>query len=325
MRVSNIKKHSAFTMLELIFVIVILGIVASIGSQIIVDVYESYITQRAVHRSSIKTELAATQLVNRLAYSIPGTVIGRFDNNNFVSIENMPLAAPLPTILEWIGYDNDGFGAIDGTTNQGRRPRWSGYCDVTASTINQLSTPGSRLTQLNAIIQNLSAVTGVAQTSLGNAAVIFPHDNPDTLAHSVGFAEAVRSFTNVHPIARNAVNNTHLDLAPHVNRTIHEHYKLAWTAYAVVPGTALTAAQKTARGFPAADNTNVFDLQLCYDYQPWAGERHNNGATCQTLLRNVSVFRFTGTGSTLRFKICQREIIGENFTINTCKEKAVIR
>ncbi|MEA1879308.1 MAG: prepilin-type N-terminal cleavage/methylation domain-containing protein, partial [Campylobacterota bacterium] len=39
---SNIKNKYAFTMLELVFVIVILGIVASIGAQVIAKTYEAY-------------------------------------------------------------------------------------------------------------------------------------------------------------------------------------------------------------------------------------------------------------------------------------------
>lgn len=66
-------------MLELIFVIIILGIVSSIGSQIIVQVYESYIVQRAQYRATMKTELALTQIANRLRYAIPGTVISRLN------------------------------------------------------------------------------------------------------------------------------------------------------------------------------------------------------------------------------------------------------
>ncbi len=46
--------RSAFSMLELIFVIVILGIVSSIGAELIAKVYENYIVQRALHRSSLK-------------------------------------------------------------------------------------------------------------------------------------------------------------------------------------------------------------------------------------------------------------------------------
>jgi len=66
--------RSALTMIELIFVIVILGIVSSIGAEIIANTYESYIIQRAEYRASMKTELALNQIANRLRYAIPGTV-----------------------------------------------------------------------------------------------------------------------------------------------------------------------------------------------------------------------------------------------------------
>ncbi len=51
------KKSHAFTMLELIMVIVILGIVSSIGSSLIAKTFESYIVQRALHKASMATEL----------------------------------------------------------------------------------------------------------------------------------------------------------------------------------------------------------------------------------------------------------------------------
>jgi len=64
------QSKKAFSMLELVFVIAILGIVASISSSVIVQVYESYIMQRAVHNASIDTELAINQITNRLTYRI---------------------------------------------------------------------------------------------------------------------------------------------------------------------------------------------------------------------------------------------------------------
>jgi len=313
MRHQPLRTKAAFTMLELIFVIVILGIVSSIGAEVIAKVYESYITQRAIHRSSVKTELTATQLANRLAYSIPGTVIGRVDNNTFNALENIPAATTDRNILEWIGYDSDSFGAIDSgaATGLSRSPVWSGYCDVlgTASK-NNLSTPGSRLTDLTGIIGNLSGST------IADAAIVFPDSYN---AHTLGYAETTRSTTGIHTVSGNT-GNTVLTLdAIAGTRTIKEHYKLAWTAYAIVP---TVVTDQVARGFQAGDN--IWDLTLYYDYQPWDGENYSNGSS-QILLRNVSVFNFTGTGNTIRFKICQRESIGGTFSINTCKEKAVIR
>ena len=194
-------RRDAFSMLELVFVIVILAIVASIGSQIIVKVYDSYITQRAIHRSSLKTELAATQLANRLAYSIPGTVIGRSQANPLVfnAVENIPVNAERD-ILEWIAYDSDSFGAVDNPAGTGlqRSPVWSGYADVdaiiAAGNRDEVLTPGSRLTDLAAIIGNLSG----GGSNVANTAVFFPDGYH---AHNVGYIEAARDFNGSHQVA----------------------------------------------------------------------------------------------------------------------------
>lgn len=302
------KLRKAFSMVELIFVIVVLGIVSSIASEIVVKIYASYLTQRAVHNSSLKTELAATQLVNRLTYSIPGTIIGRLSAAVYDPIDTIPLGSTRTT-LEWIGYDADGFGAAG--TGTDARPVWSGYCDVNASSLNALSTPGSRLTDLSTIIGNLSGST------LANAAVFFP----DTYtAMTVGF-QGGTSNAGANLVAGNTGATTlNLDAGP-TGRIIKEHYKLAWTAYAVVP-VQLANDVKVARGFQASDT--LWDLKLYYDYQPWEGENYLNGSS-QTLLTNVSVFNFRGIGDTIRFKVCQRENVGGTYSINTCKEKAVIR
>ncbi len=297
---------SAFTMIELILVIVILGIVASIGSQIIVQVYDGYITQRAVHRSSTKTELAALQLANRLTYSIPGTVIARkgsiFEAIEYSSEDN--------ATLEWIGYDADGFEAITADTALGRRPIWSGYCDVDSSTKDSIITPASRLSKLDATISYLRP--DGSTTSISDAALFFPLDID--IAHQVGYDETTIGTSAVEPISTISGDET-ITLDTKTTRTIKEHYKLAWTAYAIVPSNPHTMSGTTGI---------VHDLNLWYDYQPWDGESYSDGKSF-TLIRNVSVFRFTGTGNTIRFKICQRENIGDGFTINTCKEKAVTR
>ncbi len=291
-----------FTMLELIFVIVILGIVASIGSQIIVQVYESYLTQRAVHRSSIKTELAAVQISNRLTYSITGTIIGRKAANDFRAIENIPIGTTDYEILEWISADEDSFGAIG--------PAWSGYCDVNASSKDSLSTPGSTLSSLNAIISNLS--TSTPATGIGNSAILFPSSYT---ARTVGFWDGAAGDTDgIHPVS-GRTGDTTLLLDTKTARTIKEHYKLAWSAYAIVPTNPHVMPNTTG---------TVYDLELWYDYQPWEGEAYTDGSNT-VLIRNISVFKFTGSANTIRFKICQRENIGGNYTINTCKEKAVIR
>ena len=88
-------KQKAFTLLEVIIVILILGIVASIGSGIIANVYENYLLQRATYRASLKTELAAQQIANLLSYRIPHTTIAK--NPNKFASKNIGLKPILST------------------------------------------------------------------------------------------------------------------------------------------------------------------------------------------------------------------------------------
>jgi len=275
--------RSGFSMIELIFVIIILGIVSSIGAEIIANVYEGYIIQRAQQRASIKTELAAIQIANRLAYAIPGTVVRKSTLNDGSPTDiNVP-GVPTDIILQWVGSDADSFKAINNTAAvTRRRPGWNGFCDVDNSPLGgtNISTPGSNLGLARTIIANLGGAI--------NAAAIFYEAN-NTLqrigVNAVGTAGETIALDG-------AVN------------TISEHYKLAWTSYAL---------EAQAGG----------DLVLHYNFNPQRGVAV--AGSSQILLRNVSTFEFTGDGRTIRFKICVREDLGGGLAqgIATCKEKAV--
>ena len=275
--------RSGFSMIELILVIIILGIVSSIGADIIANVYESYIIQRAQHRASIKTELASIEIANRLAYAIPGTVVRKsaLDDTSPTDINEPGVVAD--KILQWVGSDADSFKTIDNTAASTRhRPGWSGFCDVDATPLagTSISTPGSNLGLAATIIGNLGG-------NIDNASIFY-------MANNTLQSRGVSSATTAGEIIG-------LDTA--VN-TISEHYKLAWTSYAL---------EAKANG----------DLVLHYNFTPQRGV--NIAGSSEILLRNVSTFEFTGDGRTIRFKICTREDLGDGLAqgIAICKEKAV--
>ena len=200
----NIKNKLAFSMLELIFVIIILGIISSLGAEIIANVYESYIIQRAQHRSSIKTQLAMNQITNRLRYTIPGTL--------FISPSFGDTPIPLSQasggqydVIQWVAYDGDSFEAItaadSGTT---RRPGWSGFCDIDASSTTNISTPGSNFTLTNTIQGNLGGT--------GAFAVYFSDDSVPHYGTGADETITLGSATT----------------------RIVERYKLSWSSYALV-------------------------------------------------------------------------------------------
>jgi len=224
---------------ELIFVIIVLGIVASIGSAIIFNVYGGYISNKAQYNSSIKTELTLNQVANRLHYAIPSTIGYRQSKGGGFTLitagSSIPSAA---TVFQWVGYDGDSFEAIDSGTASGsqRRPGWSGLCDVDAYTKGSttLPTPGSNLGLANSIIQNLGG-------NIANAQIYFPDSSH-------------------YGISGGGNENITLDSAIPTGKDIYERYKLAWSSYALsvengdlylyydfapTPGASLSGAKKS--------------------------------------------------------------------------------
>jgi len=321
------KYRPGFTLLELILVIAILGIVASLGSSLIVKAYESYIMQRAVHRASLATELAATQLVNRLTYRINRTTVAKDPANpaDFVAVSDISTTGDsIHTALEWIAYDNDSFSAE-------QIPGWSAYCDVsdTNNSRAQFVTPGSDLSIADTIIDNLSQGSVKLFGSSGNRPAIFfsgPGSNAYDPANTVQYLpECMGLDYGTHDTScALAVSGQHSSGAHDLliftdaarkteQKYLYERYKLAWSAYALVP---------------VAMGGNLYELKLYYNYQPWLGsgnEYNSNTASSSTLLKNVSVFKFSESGGTLRFKICVQENVAGDRNITICKEKAVIR
>ncbi len=300
-----------FTMLELIFVIVILGIVASIGASLIAQVYESYIVQRALHRTSVKAELAAMQIANRLTYRISSSVIGRIPGGTFKPIDQLTAAdSDTHTALEWIAYDNDSFSAQS-------KPGWSGFCDVESNETNRtsISTPGSNL------LGSASVIIDKLGGDIDDAAIIFAGHEYNTtknyIANCMGFSDNT-CISRVNAVE----NNITISFEDNNSKVITDQYKLVWSAYAIVP-TEINGAELTDRGF----QDTVYDLALHYNYQPWNTNTSSSYADSEsnnTLVTNVESFRFVGKGDTIRFKICVVESIG-NTVIKSCKEKAVIR
>jgi prepilin-type N-terminal cleavage/methylation domain-containing protein len=301
--VNNFRK--ALSMIELIFVMVVLGIVASMGATIISQVYSNYINQRALYNSSIKTEIASSIIFNRLSYRLTNTTIGRnASNKNDIELVTNITDSDKYSILEWYGMAVDSFNAND----KDMRPAWNGFCDVDGSNRIQIATPGSNLTLLKDIIENIS------NSKISDLAIVFA-DPQYSSTKEYNFK--CMGYINSSCISRVSdldINLESFKLANNDSKRVVEQYKLIRSAYALVP-----VNKRDYHGTP------VFDLELRYDYQPWQGESYNDKDTSRGILvRNVSTFRFSGMGDTLRFKICVSENIG-NRNLTTCKEKAVIR
>jgi len=301
------QSKKAFSLIEVIFVLVILGIVASISSQIIVQVYENYIVQKAVYKVNTKTELAITQIVNRLNYQVENSALARDlkDSTNWVKLEDLNLVNDENlTVLEWIGYDNDSFSAAE-------TPYWSGVANYTTATNATIVTPGSSLNNVDTIIKNLSNNKVGLNGTVQHPALIFAPITGGIETQDPSCMGLIDNNTTcIFPVSEN--NGTSFTFENLQASTVTERYKLVWSAYSLVP-----KENKT---------THLYDLYLHSNYQPWEGEKYNDSNTLKKLLiSNVSTFKFTKNGGILQIKLCATENIGQDYNISTCKEKAIIR
>lgn len=309
----------AFSLIEVIFVLVILGIVASISSQIIVQVYESYILQNALYKTTTKTELVATQIVNRLTYSIMGTTIAKDPNTNgivekvdWIKLEDIPPYDNNFTTIEWIGYDNDSFSA-------GNTPYWSGIANYETASRDSFISPASQFSSVATIMSNLSKKESTSKVDLTNTKpaglLFFQQDNEyrNGLEYSP-LCMGLIDDTNTSCIFPVKIGSTDDNLTfTRVNepKIITERYKLAWSAYALVP--------------EDLDGDGLFDLFLYSNYQPWNHENYKDDGEKNLLIKNISVFKFTENGGVIQLKLCATENIGADYNISSCKEKAIIK
>jgi len=312
------KEKKGFTFVELIFVIIILGVISSIGSSAIVQTYESYILQRSVHSASINTELAINQLANRLTYRMDLSLLARqpgrtgtVEGTDFYPARSVPLEKRNDyRALEWISYDSDSFEAYEA-------PSWSGYADLIASSFATVISTGSDNTKLNSIIKHYTGTTDGSGGAL--RFMTARYDSNLSRGYSSACLYGGSATGCLFPVNIGS-DKTSFDFpaAGAGDRTAgamvySEFYQYATSAFAVVPEN-----EGTINGL------KVYDLTLYYGYQPWQGENYKNGRSA-TLLKNVSVFRFRKEENSIRLKLCVIERINDTDEISICKEKAVIR
>ena len=300
------KIRHAFTMVEIVAVIVIFGIIAAIGSEIYVKLYENYMLSRAMNSLHMKTELTLEQIARRLQYRIKDATIARKPSalNEYISTADAALDDTYK-ILEWIGYDNEGLKGYYNATTAMYMPAWSGFVDVDDSNATHLSTPGSNLDMEDNIIKSLSH----NNATISDAGIIFSGTVGDYNITKYGWSPSTDT-EYVYDIAEH--NKTMLLITdPQTPDEIYERYKLVWTAYAIAPDPL----------------TCTFDcnLSLYENYQPWKHEAFNDmGKNIMKflLLEHVTTFKFKQEGDVMRLKLCAMGKVGES-NISVCKEKVV--
>jgi len=319
----------AFTLIELIITMVILGIVAYVAAGLIAKTYISYNRVNTLHKANLKVELALNNIANRLSYAIGGTVVKRKSATED-DIQPIEQAPDDYQVLEWIGYDVDSF---ESSMFYGVNPiqsGWSAFCDLKNSTQTSIFTPGSYLPLASEIIYRLS---NKKVDDLNGTALFFPGNyNFD----NVGYTNTTGGIEGVNIVESIGATNPQefvLDNTTPAKR-ITEHYKLAWSAYAVVPVKMPNKKSdnpcKQIRYTSADDCSDEKPCNLClkYNFRPWRNQEYNNGRVPYSVLAtNVTVFKTFAVENRIHIKLCVKEQIGVgvNNSTSICKEKVVFK
>ena len=307
----------AFTLLELIIVIVILGIIAMMSFNAIMNIYSNYFQTRTVNELETQTEIALEQISKRLEHRIKPSVIARKPSGGFLPLNDSRVNLNSGyEILEFIPYAYEIFNDVPSGSN--KAGIYSGYADLAKSSpATGLISPGSNFT--TGVVETIKDLTCREDTNAtcvdftkkdGGVVAIFS-DVYYNVQSSFGYSNGtVPVSLDIAKVGVKSTDGDTLEISGFDGKQISEQYHLAYTANAIVPEQSADP-KDTANG--------VFDLNLYYDYRPWMGQGYKNGEKA-TLAKNVTRFVFIEKNGVIVLKLCMR---AKNSEITICKSKAV--
>ena len=306
----------AFTLLELVVVIVVLGIIAMMSFNAIMNIYSNYFQTRTVNELETQTEIALEQISKRLEHRIKPSVIARKTDGAFLALNDSGVNLNAEyEILEFIPYAYEIFNDVPSGSN--KAGRYSGYADLAKSSpATGLISPGSNFsTEVVETIKDLTCREDTNATCVdfkdkdGGVVAIFS-DVYYNVQDSFGYKGDITKL-DIAKVGVKSTDGDTLEISGFANKQISEQYHLAYTANAIVP-------EQSADPKDAANG--VFDLNLYYDYRPWMGEKYKQNGEKATLAKNVTRFVFTEKNGVIVLKLCMR---AKNSEITICKSKAV--
>ena len=311
----------AFTLLELVVVIVVLGIIAMMSFNAIMNIYSNYFQTKTVNELETQTEIALEQISKRLEHRIKPSVIARKTDGAFLALNDSGVNLDAKyEILEFIPYAYEIFNDVPSGNKAGR---YSGYADLAKSSpATGLISPGSNFT--TGVVETIKDLTCRDETRDATCVDFTKKDGGVVAIFSDVYYNVQSSFgysNGTVPVSldiakvgvkggQSGLNGDTLEISGFDGKQISEQYHLAYTANAIVP-------EQSADPKDAANG--VFDLNLYYDYRPWMGQGYKNGEKA-TLAKNVTRFVFTEKNGVIVLKLCMR---AKNSEITICKSKAV--
>ncbi|MDR3163202.1 MAG: prepilin-type N-terminal cleavage/methylation domain-containing protein [Helicobacteraceae bacterium] len=340
-------KRGGFTLIELVFALVIIAIVGTVSADVIMRVYEQYIFSRDFERGQNDTRRTLDIIAARLQYRIKNSVIGRRLPGGAgapppsilpLNHENIDTTYPM---LEWVGISYESQRANDAGGNVG----WSGAAYkisdqgfyLPRSNLTTAWTTESEMIGASMIGAGIDQCTDWSNSSLADrdcSVFVFAGDDLrgdyySDQNNSWGWSQSgdTYSYFRIKPVATD--RNITLESYGYSGTWDRVPSSATGTARLINYYIVRSAYALTVEKADPADESG--DLVLYYDYRPWLGEGYADGKRT-VMLRDVTNFLFKEQGSVVRLVLCvlPSEIIAgaEDPAVRRemqfCREKVVL-
>lgn len=334
-----------FSLLELIFVLIILGILATIAVEILLKVAQNYTISRAVNTLNFKTDLILNELGSKLEGRIKNSVIAtecnatkneciKGDVSDFISINELSEEnADKYPVLEWINFSI--FSKRGEWSDSAKRviPGWSGFVDLKKTEKNDnddynITIPYSKMSTIQVIDGNWSERWGISGYNdvFSNQIDVLIFSGPlgrgafNDINHSYGWYKNLyadnkaQKVFKIIDIINDDLKNTKIRVKTvddTNDTTAYEGFFIVNSAFAVVPSYNV--------------DTKDYNLTLFQNYYPWKKQMYTDG-NASLLAIHVTQFKFKEQNGLLRLYICIQDPsvhINKNENLTVCKERIV--
>ncbi len=304
----------AFTLVEVITTIVILGILSAGTLVSIKHLYIRVAKSKTMGDLSSDSQVVSNQISSLLYDRVPSTVIGYKKDGSFSTIYNL---SSTYSIIEWIGLASESL----------KSGYYSGFIDLNASDKNTLTlaSPNINKVELNNVMinkwgTNSSDLALIFAGSFDNGSINLSNDFNNS------FGWHGNTFNLIYNIA--AINNNSIILSTTPD-VIYEKYYLVDSAYAVARGEDVDLNATCIKDLNQSDNNNT--LFLFYNYRPWKNQTFcadpngvNKDGNVTILSNNVKGFEAGLINDNIQFNLSlQKEIRGSDNNVTISKQKVV--
>jgi len=310
----------SFTLIEAIFVIVILSFLLIGGFQIISKLYvRNFIAQKTAEFEFTSQQIL-DELSRRLYYRVPLSTIGYDGKGDFKYIGDIDDPDKYK-ILEWIGYENDAMKELN----------LSGFIDLYASNKKNklikcldfnysfIEVIVNNKFNFNKDLNQSSAIVFAGSFDRGEEGALTDYNN--------SFGWHNNEYKLVYTFEKNSTLNNDTFLKLHIDSgDIYEKFYLVDSAYAVARGEDINTSADCIKNLNIPLNEINDTLFLFYNYRPWLketfcadsyGEPEGN---VSVLGFNIKAFRVKKVNSHLEIKITLNKKRGDiNITVSKQK------